>query len=122
MRTGILLVPLLFLLPGLCSCSGGSTPPPPTPNPAPALTALNPPSGVAGRQGFNLTITGSNLISGSVVRWNGTDRTTSFVSGTQLTASIPASDIAAAGSAQVTAFNPAPGGGTSTALTFAINP
>src|SRR6266851_1450886 len=122
MTTGIRLVPLLFLVPGLYSCSGGGTPPPPTPNPAPALTALNPSSAVAGRQGFTLTATGSNLISGSVLRWNGADRTTTFVSGTQLAASIPASDIAAAGSAQVAVFNPSPGGGTSTALTFAISP
>ena len=38
-----------------------------------------------------------------------------------MTSSIPASDIAAAGTAQVTVFNPSPGGGTSAALTFTIN-
>src|SRR5206468_3262165 len=37
-------------------------------------------------------------------------------------ASIPASDIANAGTASVTVFNPAPGGGLSNALTFQINP
>jgi hypothetical protein len=37
-----------------------------------------------------------------------------------LTAAIPASDVATAGSASVTVFNPAPGGGTSAAKTFTI--
>jgi hypothetical protein len=38
-----------------------------------------------------------------------------------LTASIPASDIAGAGTVQVSAFNPAPGGGTSNSLVFMVN-
>jgi hypothetical protein len=38
-----------------------------------------------------------------------------------LRAAIPASDIATAGTAQVTVFTPAPGGGTSNALTLTIN-
>jgi len=47
------------------------------------------------------------------VRWNGADRATTYVSPTQLTAVIPATDVATAGSARVTVFNPPPGGGTS---------
>ena len=89
-------------------------------NPMPTITAITPSTAVAGGPGFTLTITGTNFVSGSVVRWNGSDRTTTFVSGTQLTAAIPASDIAAAGTANVTVFNPAPGGGTSGAATFTI--
>ena len=57
-------------------------------------------------------------MSGSVVRWNGANRTTTFVSATQLTAAITAADIAAAGSASVTVLNP--GGAVSNALTFTI--
>ncbi|MDW8231414.1 MAG: IPT/TIG domain-containing protein, partial [Roseiflexaceae bacterium] len=70
--------------------------------------------------GFTLTITGTGFISSSVVRWNGSDRSTTFVSSTRLTASIPASDIATAGPAYVTVFNPGPGGGTSDPVTFNI--
>jgi hypothetical protein len=55
-----------------------------------------------------------------VVRWKGLKRTTTFVSSKQLKATILASDVAAAGNATVTAFNPGPGGGTSNALTFVI--
>src|SRR5262249_37172733 len=58
----------------------------------------------------------------SVVRWNGSARTTTFVSTTQITAAIGAADVAAVGSALVDVFSPTPGGGTSSSLPFAINP
>ena len=46
---------------------------------------------------------------------------TTFVNNTQLTAVITAADIATAGTANVTVFNPTPGGGESaTAATFTI--
>jgi Domain of unknown function (DUF1929)/Glyoxal oxidase N-terminus/Kelch motif len=86
---------------------------------APSLTSLSPNSATAGGPAFTLTVNGSNFVSGSVVQWNGAARTTTFVSATQLTAAIPATDIATAGTAQVTVANP--GGGTSNALTFTIN-
>jgi hypothetical protein len=89
-------------------------------NPVPVSTSLNPTSATAGGAAFTLTVNGSNFINGSVVRWNGANRTTTFVSATQLTAAITAADIATAGTAQVTVFNPAPGGGTSNAQTFTI--
>ncbi len=90
------------------------------PNPVPALTTLNPNSAIAGGASFTLTITGINFVNGSVVRWNGNNRTTTFVSATQVSAQIPASDIASAGTAQVSVFNPAPGGGVSGTLNFTI--
>ena len=85
---------------------------------APTLTSLSPNSATAGGPAFTLTVNGSNFVSGSVVRWNGANRTTTFVSATQLTAAITAADIAAAGSASVTVQNP--GGTVSNALTFTI--
>jgi hypothetical protein len=89
-------------------------------NRAPSLTSLSPSSATAGGAAFTLTLNGTNFINGSVVRWNGSDRTTTYVSSTQLTASIPASDIATGGTAQVTVFNPTPGGGSSSGVTFNI--
>jgi hypothetical protein len=47
-------------------------------------------------------------------------RTTSFVSATQVTAAIPASDIVTVGNAQVTVVSPSPGGGTSSPISFTI--
>jgi alpha-D-ribose 1-methylphosphonate 5-triphosphate synthase subunit PhnH len=90
-------------------------------NPVPAISTISPSSATAGGSGFTLTVSGSNFVTGSRVRWNGADRTTTYVSSAQLTATILASDIASAGTASVTVFNPTPGGGTSNALTFTIN-
>ena len=92
-----------------------------TPNPVPAISSLSPTSATAGGAPFSLTVNGTGFINGSVVNWNGASRATTFVSATQLTAAIASADIASSGTAQLTVFNPAPGGGTSTAAAFAIN-
>jgi glucose/arabinose dehydrogenase len=92
------------------------------PAPAPVLTTVVPASVIAGDPGFTLTVNGSSFLYCSVVRWNGQDRATTWVSPTQLTAAISPSDIQAAGSGSVTVFTPAPGGGTSSSGTVNINP
>ena len=92
-----------------------------TSNPVPSLTSISPASAVAGSAAFIMNVTGTNFINGSVVNWNGSALTTTYTSSTQLSASIPAADIASAGSASVTVFTPAPGGGTSSAQTFTIS-
>jgi hypothetical protein len=89
-------------------------------NPIPTTTGLSPSSATAGGEAFTLTVNGTNFVDGSTVRWNGSDRTTTYVSSTQLTASITAADIAAAGTASVTVFTGTPGPGTSNAQTFTI--
>jgi hypothetical protein len=89
-------------------------------NPAPVASSLSPSTATAGGPAFMLVVNGSGFVPSSVVRWNGGTRSTTFVSGTELQASITAADIAAAGSVPVTVVTPAPGGGTSTALTFTI--
>jgi len=89
-------------------------------NPVPMATSLTPPTAAAGGAAFTLTVTGSNFVSASVVQWNGSDRPTTFVSGTQLSASIGAADLATAGTAAVRVVTPAPGGGASSTLTFTI--
>jgi hypothetical protein len=90
------------------------TPPPP----AATLTGLSPSSAAAGAPGFTLTVNGTGFVSGASVRWNGAARATTFVNSAQLTAAIPASDIAAAGTAQVTVVNP--GAVASNALPFTV--
>lgn len=96
--------------------------PPPPDNPVPVATALTPQSATAGDAGFTLTVTGSDFAQNAVVRWNGSDRTTTFVSSAELQAQITAADIASEGTASVTVFNPSPGGGLSQALNFDILP
>ena len=90
-------------------------------NPVPVGTSLAPSSANAGDPQFTLTVTGSKFLSSSVVQWNGSALATTFVSAQQLTATVPASDIANAGTAAITVSNPPPGGGTSNTLTFTIN-
>ena len=88
--------------------------------PAPSLTTLTPSRATAGGPAFTLTADGANFVSGATVLWNGAARPTTFVSANRLLASIPASDVAAAGSPAVTVRNP--DGQASGALTFTIDP
>jgi hypothetical protein len=99
---------------------GGATAPPPT-GTGLTLTSLSPSTAAPGSPAFTLTVNGANFVSGSTVRWNGAARTTTFVSSTQLTAAIPASDVAAAAEPAVTVTNPAPNAATSNALTFVVS-
>ncbi len=89
-------------------------------NPVPVLTSLSPSAAAVGVAGFTLTATGSGFVAGSAVHWNGVSRPTAFLSSTQLTASIPAADVASPATVQVTVVNPGPGGGTSAAWSFTI--
>ena len=86
-----LLVASLVFVGGGC----GST------NSVPTTSTLSPASKTVGETDFTLTVNGTNFVNGSVVKWNGTDRTTTFVSATQLTAAISKVDIAAAGTVHV---------------------
>ncbi len=89
-------------------------------NPAPTLISISPNSAAAGGPAFTLTALGSNFLPGSVVRWNATDRSTTFVGNSQLRAAIPTSDLMSLGSISVTVFTPGPGGGESAPQTFTI--
>ena len=70
-------------------------------NPAPTINLLSPSCSPKGEQVLNpfvkgqLLVDGANFVSNSVVRWNGSDRPTTFVDSSRLTAQISASDIAA---------------------------
>ena len=90
-------------------------------NPVPFVNQPLVPMTVApGGPGFTLTVNGSGFVSGSTVNWDGSALTTTFVSSMQLTAAVPAGDIATAKSAGVTVTNPAPGGGVSGAIYLGV--
>jgi len=89
-------------------------------NPAPTLSGISPANAVAGSGATTITLNGTDFLSSSIVEWNGTALTTSYVSNTQLSATVPAADLTAAGTFNVTVVNPAPGGGTSGATTFTV--
>ena len=89
-------------------------------NPVPSITSLSPNSATAGEAQFTLEVSGNGFVPTSRVRWNGSNRTTTFISPTQLTAIIQRSDIATPKTASVTVYNATPGGGTSNAVAFAV--
>jgi uncharacterized repeat protein (TIGR02543 family) len=90
------------------------------PNPVPMITSLSPTTITVGSPDFVLTVNGTNFINISVVQWNGTSLTTTFVSSERLLATVPASNITAAGAISITVVNPAPGGGVSNVLFFTV--
>jgi len=89
---------------------------------APSIASLSPGTATSGGAAFTLTVNGTNFENApsSVVRWNGNDRPTTYVSSTQLTASIPASDITSPVFAQITVHNPT-AGLTSNAVSFTVS-
>jgi IPT/TIG domain/WD40-like Beta Propeller Repeat len=95
----------------------------PAPNPTPQITALFPSEITASSRAFTLFVSGTQFESNSVVQWNGSNRPTTYNEATtEVAASITAADVQTAGVALVTVTTPAPGGGTSVAATFTINP
>ena len=83
----------------------------------PVLTSLSPTSATAGGPAFTLTATGVGFSTGATLYWGALALTTTVVSASQLTASVPASYIAQTGTVAISASS---GGRTSSALSFTI--
>lgn len=90
-------------------------------NPVPTLTSISPVNASMGSSVLTLTATGSGFQPNSQLQWNGTALTTTYSSATQLTAQVPAANLAAAGAFQITIVTPAPGGGASRKLGFTVD-
>lgn len=71
-------------------------------------TAVSP-----GASGFTLSVSGTGFSSGATIDFNHVPLTTTFVDSEHLTATVPAGNIADAGTATITVVNPGPGGGSS---------
>lgn len=69
---------------------------------------------------YPIQVTGSNFYPASLVQFNDTAQKTTYESGELLDAIVPASSLHRFGRFQVTVLNPAPGGGTSSALPFNV--
>src|SRR5205814_8855111 len=66
-------------------------------------------------------VTGTAFVPSTVVLVNGSPRSTTYVSSTQLVATLSAADQASAGVLSVAASSPTPGGGSSTAVNLPVN-
>ena len=102
----------------------------PTAGSTPAITQLAPDSATSGSAAFVLTVNGSSFNTNAVVNWNSAPLTTTYVTASQLMATVPASALTAPATAQVTVTNPGQAGGrygggtlpeTSPAVAFTIN-
>jgi len=90
-------------------------------NPKPLVyQPLVPASSAPGASGFTLTVSGTGFVTGAVLEWNGSPRTTTVLSGGSLQATINSTDVAHLGTANVTVVNPAPGGGASNVTYFPV--
>ena len=85
--------------------------------PVPTLTSITPNSGLV-NTATTVTLTGTGFAPDSTAAVNGTNIPTTYMSSTELSATIPASAVASPGTVNLTVTTPAPGGGTSAALPF----
>jgi hypothetical protein len=89
-------------------------------NTIPVLTNLSPTTVLIGSSSFTMTVNGSNYQKTSKVLWNNVALTTTYVSSTKLTASVPSSKLVKAGVFNIVVSTPNPGGGMSAALTLTV--
>ncbi len=90
--------------------------------PVPTLTSINPTSVIATTPGIRLDAFGSNFASNATLNFNGIPKSTTVWDTRDLSANIPATDLALAnaGTVQITVSNPTPGGGPSISLPLTI--
>jgi len=90
-------------------------------NPVPfEAQSLSPRAASPGSASVKMTVNGANFGTKSVVNWNGAPLATTFVSGHQLTATIPTTDLATAGTGSITGSTPTPGGGLTNTQFFQV--
>lgn len=87
----------------------------------PSISSLSPNNTNEGSGNTVVSVGGLSFVPGSVVRWNGSDRVTSFVDDENITFTVLASDLVSDAVVPVTVFNPTPAGGLSSSVNFTIN-
>ncbi len=85
-----------------------------------SISGLSPGQATLRGQTFTLTVNGSGFLAGATVQWNGSPLPTTYISGSQLQASVSANLIATAGVANVSVMNP--GGALSNSVALPISP
>lgn len=90
-------------------------------NPAPTLAQVTPDVLPAGGGDTTVTLSGSGFTPQSEARVNAAGLATSFVSSSNLSATIPSAMLISAGTIPLTVFTPAPGGGSTAAQSLTIH-
>ena len=89
--------------------------------PVPALSNISPNSSPSRDSTLTITVSGDGFVDGaSLVQWDGEDLPTTFESTSELTARISPQRLSTPGDVAITVFNPEPGGGHSTSMTFSV--
>jgi len=90
--------------------------------PVPTLTAINPITATTGSSAITLTVAGRDFTGQPTVFWNGNPLVTTMIGGGQVSAQIPASDLASINQASITVSNQTNPSQGSNALPFSVNP
>jgi hypothetical protein len=90
-------------------------------HPVPLITQpLRPAAVHPGSAAFTLHVLGDGFLKSTVINWNGVPLATTFLTSREVTAMVPAANVASPGTASITAVNPAPKGGASNTLYLSI--
>lgn len=102
----------------------GTSKPPPAPNPdealPPELDTITPSSAIVGSIGPSVVVSGKNFVARSIVQLDGAPLATSFVSDTELRATVPSSKLVTVGTLRLSVGTSGPGGGASKEVLFAV--
>lgn len=86
----------------------------------PVVNAAAPDTAVAGSSSLSVSLTGSNFVPGATVNFNGSAISSNYVGPNQMTATVPANDLALAGVFPLTITNPGSSGGSSQPVNFTV--
>lgn len=87
---------------------------------APTVTAVTPDGAEVGSVGPEVVVSGTNFVERSIVQLNGSPLATTYVSPTELRATIPTSELATLGTLLISVGTSPPGGGASSEVTFEV--
>lgn len=87
---------------------------------APATTSIDPPSVSVGSAAFTVTVQGSGFAPNAAIQMQGAAVKTTFINSTQLSASVPAAQVAFAAQISVVVANPGPPQQISNAQTLSV--
>jgi hypothetical protein len=90
-------------------------------NPAPTISLIVPSTFSTGASATTIAVTGTGFVPTTTVLVGGSLRSTTYVSATQVNVILTVADLASAGTLSITATNPSPGGGTSSAASLPVN-
>ncbi|MCK6548903.1 hypothetical protein L6R52_23870 [Myxococcota bacterium] len=91
-------------------------------SPRPMLASIAPDSARAGSEAVVVTLAGADFLPGASARVGGAPLATTWLSSSELTATIPATLLAAEGTLVIDVVNPSPSAGASATLDFTVTP